>query len=66
MKPRWTKWLKLALPGCVVLQITACLGSDPEFYLASVFTNALVFNIVSALFDLFVSGLTTTTALLAG
>ncbi len=66
MKPRRTKWLKLALPGCVVVQITACLGSDPEFYLTSVFTNALVFNIVSALFELALSGLTTTTAMLAG
>jgi hypothetical protein len=66
MKPRWTKWLKLALPGCVLLQITACLGSDPEFYLATMFTNALVFNVVSALFQLALSAVTTTTALLTG
>ena len=66
MKPRWTKWVKLALPGCVVVQITACLGSDPEFYLTSTFINALVVNIVSTVFSLVTSGLTTATAMLAG
>ncbi|MFQ5805076.1 MAG: hypothetical protein ACE5I3_01360 [Phycisphaerae bacterium] len=66
MKPRWTKWLRLALPGCVLLQITACLGTDPEFFFASTITNALVFNLVSALFNLFVSCLTTATAMLPG
>jgi len=51
MRTRRTKWLKIAIPGCFLLQITACLGSDPQFFFASSFTNALVYNIVTATFD---------------
>jgi hypothetical protein len=66
MTRRPTKWLKFIVPGCVVLQLSACFGSDPEFFFASTVANAVVFNIVSALFDLVVAGLTATTAILLG
>jgi hypothetical protein len=66
MKPRWTKWLKIALPGCVLLQLTGCFGADPQFYFASSIANAVVFNIVSTLVNLVFSGLSSTTAMLLG
>lgn len=64
MRPRWTRWLKFAVPGCIVLQITACLGSDPEFFLTSTVANAVIYNIVSTLFNLAVAGLTASAMLL--
>lgn len=64
MKPRRTKWLWLALPGCMLLQFAGCFGGDPAFFLTSTVVNAVVFNLVSTLFNLVVSGLTTTATLL--
>jgi len=66
MRTRWTKWLRLALPGCAVLQITACFGSDPELFFTTSVANALVFNIVNTLFDLVINTLTATPAILLG
>ena len=50
MKPRAIKWLRLAVPGCLLLQLSACLG-DPQFFFASTITSALVYNTVGAVFD---------------
>ena len=66
MRPRWTRWLKFAVPGCIVLQLTACFGSDPQFYVTSTIANAVVFNVVSALFDLALSGLAAPALVLLG
>jgi hypothetical protein len=66
MNTKRTKWLCLLLPGCLVLQLSACLGTDPQFFLATSVANALVFNLISLAFDVIASGLTGTAALLTG
>ena len=55
---RMMKWLRLAVPGACLVQITACLGPDPEFYLTSLATNAVVSEVISLFFQLLSSGLT--------
>jgi hypothetical protein len=55
MKPRTIKWLRLAVPGCLLLQLSACIG-DPQFFIVSTIVNGLVFNGVSAIFSALVGG----------
>jgi hypothetical protein len=66
MKPRWTKWLWLSVPGCVTLQYAGCFGGDPEYFFTSTVANAVVYNLVSALFEVILSGLTAAPAMLLG
>lgn len=51
MRTRKAKWLKLAVPGAVVLQFSACFGGDPTFFFTSSIANAVVFNLVSTAFS---------------
>lgn len=51
MRTRNTKWLKILVPGVVVLQFSACFGGDPQFFFASSVANAVVFNLVSSVFQ---------------
>jgi hypothetical protein len=43
-----TKWLRLAIPGCVLLQISACVG-DPTYFLANLAAQWATSSIVSTL-----------------
>jgi hypothetical protein len=63
---RITKCLRCLLPGGLLLQITACLGPDPEFYLTNLVTSSLVGEVISLLFNLVTTGLTTAAAAAAG
>lgn len=46
------RWLWLAVPGAGLLQITACLGADPQLTIGSTILNALVSNVVGLIFSL--------------
>lgn len=46
------KWVATVAAGGAVLQITACLGPDPQFFLASSVANAAVSSVVGALVNL--------------
>lgn len=37
--------------GAWLLQITACLGPDPEFFVASAVSSTLIANVVTLLFN---------------
>ncbi len=54
MKPHGAKWLWLALPGCVLLQLGSCVG-DPYYFLVSAAAERITANIVSTLYNFFVS-----------
>ena len=54
MRPGNTKWLWLALPGCVLLQLGSCVG-DPYYFLVSTAAQRVTATIVSTLYNLFVS-----------
>ena len=45
------KWLKILVPGVIVLQFSACFGGDPQFFFTSSVANAVVFSIVQAFFQ---------------
>lgn len=47
----WHKRTVLALSGVWLLQITACLGPDPEFFIASSVSSTLIANVVTLLFN---------------
>ena len=64
--PRMKKWVRFVLPGGALLQITACLGPDPEFFLTNVAASTLVSEVISLLFNLVTSGLTAAAAAAAG
>lgn len=49
--------LMAAAGGAWLLQITACLGSDPEFFIASTVSSTLIANIVTLFFDALTGGL---------
>jgi hypothetical protein len=51
MRPRNTKWLRLILPGCVLLQLSACVG-DPHYFLATIAAQWVTSSIVSTLVNL--------------
>lgn len=51
MRTRKAKWLKILVPGVVVLQISACFGGDPQFFFTSSIANAIVFDLVSTAFN---------------
>lgn len=54
--------LRYLVPGAVLLQITACLGPDPQLFFTAAVANSLVANVVATLFNLVVGGLGITTA----
>ena len=65
MTRRWTKWIKIVLPGCILTGYAAgCFGGDPTFFFSSTITSAVVFSVVNALVTSLLSGLTTTAMLL--
>ena len=47
---RKIKWIGLASGGGALLQLTACYGSDPQFYFVSTVTNIVLSNLIGALF----------------
>jgi hypothetical protein len=53
---RMKKWARFLVPGGVVLQITACLGPDPEFFITNLAASTVVSEIVSLLFRLLTGG----------
>ena len=53
MKRYNLKWLRVAIPGCVLLQIGAC-AADPQYFLASVAADWITATVVNTLFNLFV------------
>lgn len=56
LKRNW-KWPVLALcGGGTLMQITACLGSDPQFLISSFALNSLVANIVTTIYNALLSG----------
>lgn len=52
------KWLGLWAGGGAALQLTACLGPDPQFFVTSSVANTLISTVVSRLFDVLLAGLT--------
>jgi hypothetical protein len=46
------KWLRIALPGCVLLQVGACTV-DPQYFLTSIAADWIAATIVNTLFNLF-------------
>ena len=52
---RMKKWARFLVPGGVVLQITACFGPDPEFYVANLAASTVVSEVIRLLFNLFTS-----------
>lgn len=55
---RSAKWGALTLAAGTLLQITACLGPDPQFYVTSVAVNAVISSLVQSIFNLFLGGVT--------
>jgi hypothetical protein len=53
------KWARFLVPGGVVLQISACFGPDPEFYITNLAASTMVSELLRLLFTLFTSGLAT-------
>jgi len=53
------KWARFLVPGGVVLQITACFGPDPEFYITNLAASTVLSEVIRLLFNLFTSGLAT-------
>lgn len=58
LNPRIAKWSGLTAAGGVLLQITACLGPDPQFYVTSVAVNAVISSLIQSLFNLLLGGAT--------
>ncbi len=52
---RMKKWARFLVPGGVVLQITACFGPDPEFYITNLAASTVVSEVLRLLFNLFTS-----------
>lgn len=61
---RMLRWTSFALPGAVLLQITACLGPDPEFLVVNLAASTLVAELISLFFRLLTGGLGVPTAML--
>ena len=51
------RWITILGSGGVLLQITACLGPEPQLLLASSAVNALVANHVTTVYNLLLGGL---------
>lgn len=51
------RWIRTALPLGVLLQITACTGPDPQFFLLSTAASTTVSVVVARLVDALISGL---------
>ncbi|MBI5865582.1 MAG: hypothetical protein HZB38_13955 [Planctomycetes bacterium] len=49
--------MALLAAGAALLQFTACFGPDPQFFVTSSITNALIANLVSLLFNTVTAGL---------
>ena len=53
---RLAKWSALIGTGGSLLQITACLGSDPQLTIGISVLNTLIANFVTTLYNLVLSG----------
>ena len=53
---RLAKWSALIGTGGSLLQITACLGSDPQLAIGSTVLNTVIANVVSTLYNLVLAG----------
>jgi hypothetical protein len=60
IRARAMKWMGLLTTGGTLLQITACLGPDPQLYVTNIAISTLISNVVSTIYQLLVSGLTGT------
>lgn len=58
LNPRIARWSGLTLASGALLQVTACLGPDPQFYVTSVAVNALISSLVQTLLNLVLGGAT--------
>lgn len=58
LHPRIAKWSGLTLACGTLLQITACLGPDPQLYVTNVAVSAVVNSLVQAFFNLVFAGAT--------
>lgn len=47
---RFWKYAGLLASGASLLQITACLGSDPQFLVTTLALNAVISNVINFLF----------------
>ena len=50
-RKNWYRRMMAAAGGMWLLQLTACLGSDPEFFVASAVSSTIIANVVTLLFD---------------
>lgn len=50
-KRRTLGWMRVGVGSGVLLQITACFGSDPQFTITALTLNAVISNLVSVLFN---------------
>ncbi len=41
------RWLRIAVPGAVLLGIGGCLGPNPGFFISSSVANASIFTLVN-------------------
>lgn len=56
-KQRCWKVFRFVAPSAILLQITACLGPDPQLFLTTSIANALLANVISFGFNLVFGGL---------
>ena len=47
----WYRWMMATAGGAWLLQLTACLGSDPEFFIASTVSSTIIANVVTLVFN---------------
>lgn len=40
------RWLRLAVPGSVLLGLSSCLGPNPGFFISTGVANATIMNLV--------------------
>ena len=67
MKPRWTKWLKVALPGAILAGFSAgCFGGDPTYFFSTAITDAVIYSLITTVVNALLTGATTTAAILLG
>ena len=56
-RKRAMKWAGICTTAGMLMQITACLGPDPQLLLTNVAINTLVSDLVSTLYRSVLSGL---------
>lgn len=57
LRKRARKWIGICTTAGLLLQITACLGPDPQLLLANIAINTIVSNVVTTIYQLLLGGL---------